>query len=358
MFINKILIIFIIFCLTNKSNDMNCLLYVNRKEDSVMKRINLLLGTFLFAISALFLVGCETASAEAQYLTIEINPGIEILLNADDEITEINPLNEDGEILLVDLDLIGTDIEVAIEEIIDEATNLGYVNLEQVQNQVRIQAFGKNDDASLALGEKVRTKVQATLQTRGINGEAVMKQDGEETQTAAQAKGVDVARYVMAQKILMEDPELKEDELLALSLSELIDMKQAQVREMKQIVAQLRTEYKDELALIIEEYRPLIQALEAEIEQLVADIAAETDGEAKATLEATLLEKQNELETLKQTMHDERDALRDEYLPLSVQARTALQTEHQNRIQENLEKVNQFRENHPLPDKSDPGKKN
>lgn len=322
-----------------------------------MKQIKLLMGTFLLAISAFFLVGCQTASAEAKYLTIEINPGIEILLNADDEITEINSLNEDGEILLVNLDLIGKGIEDAIEEIIDEATNLGYINVEQVQNQVRIQAFGKNDDASLRLGEKVRTKVQATLQTRGINGEAVIKQDGEAVQTAAQAKGIDVARYVMAQKILMEDPELNEDEVLELSLPELIDMKQTQVKEMKQIVAQLRTEFKDQLILIIEEYRPLIQALEIEIEELIADIATETDSEVKALLEATLVEKQDELATLKQTMHDEKDALRDEYLPLSIQARAQIQTEHQNRIQEHLEVVNQFREDHPLPSKPDSGKK-
>ena len=87
------------------------------------------------------LAGCdfnkeeETAKTDAAtYVSLRINPEIELIANEDDEVVAVNAINEDGEVVLAVSDFIGDTIEEATEEFVDKAVELGYIDVESEES--------------------------------------------------------------------------------------------------------------------------------------------------------------------------------------------------------------------------------
>jgi len=311
-----------------------------------MRKTKVLFGFGLLALSAFILGGCATIAEEQAYLTVEINPGFEFILDANDKVMFVNALNEDGELTLVDLDLPGKGIENAIEMIIDKATELGYFDLEGEANEVRIIVFGKDDEIGTRVQNKVQEKVEAVLQNRGINGNVVINEAPQEMIALAAQKGATLGKLIMAQSIQYQHPEYSVDEILEMPLDEMLAMKKEQLKEMQNLAVELKTAFHEALLPVVQEYGPQIEELKAAIEELQGSLADETNQEVIDQINAAIVAKEAELDELKDEFKVEREALRDEYLELSRPILEGKQLEYQNRINEFKSKVDQFREEH------------
>ncbi len=87
---------------------------------------------WLFAMGlalVLFVSGLQWVNTSASYIAVDINPSIILTTNPWEKVVEVEALNEDAETLLVDLVLIGLQADEAIELIIAEATEMGYIDL-------------------------------------------------------------------------------------------------------------------------------------------------------------------------------------------------------------------------------------
>ncbi|KNY25369.1 anti-sigma factor domain-containing protein [Pseudobacteroides cellulosolvens] len=65
------------------------------------------------------------------FVDIDINPGIEFMLDKDNKIKKAVPLNNDGQKLLKDIDYKNMYLEKAITDIIAKSEDLGYINVEE-----------------------------------------------------------------------------------------------------------------------------------------------------------------------------------------------------------------------------------
>ena len=92
-------------------------------------------------------------------LRIRINPDVELSVSRTDRVLEVRGLNADGEALLDGLDLKGEDSDEAVEELIEEAIEKGYLPKGGV---VAIDADSEDDDWQLreeaALEAQLRAK--------------------------------------------------------------------------------------------------------------------------------------------------------------------------------------------------------
>ena len=92
-------------------------------------------------------------------LRIRINPDVELSVSRTDRVLEVRGLNADGEALLDGLDLRGEDSDEAVEELIEEAIEKGYLPKGGV---VAIDADSEDDDWQLreeaALEAQLRAK--------------------------------------------------------------------------------------------------------------------------------------------------------------------------------------------------------
>jgi hypothetical protein len=289
-----------------------------------------LFGLGMMALVMLGAWGCSTIEAKEAYLTIDINPRIDLTVNGQDKVIDAGALNEDGEVLLLDLDLIGKKYDEAIEMILDQAINLGFIDIEAPETLVSVSSIAENSEFGETIRNKVMNKVNASFEERAMMGKAVQKTASESTVAEAGQFGVTPEKLNLAKRFCEWDDSMDLEDAVRMSTQQLLEQMQTRKKEKKEINQALKEEFFAARESIRDEYIPQIQALEEQIEAIQA-----TSGDVTAL--------QEELNTLRTAFQTAMQALRDQYHNDSEAEKTRIRTEAQNRINEHAQAVSAFR---------------
>lgn len=77
-------------------------------------------------------------AGDYNYVQLEINPKVEFLCDKKFKVVSIAPLNDDASIVLSDMELIGLDIDKAIDMYLDECAKTGYLDVDGIDNAVNL----------------------------------------------------------------------------------------------------------------------------------------------------------------------------------------------------------------------------
>ncbi len=307
-----------------------------------MKKYALIAGLALAMGFSTVLFGCEISnSSELAYVSLDINPSIDMVLDAKDRVQTVTAMNQDGEVLLEGLALQGLKLEAAVEAIIDEAIDLGYIDPEAEDTTVTC------DGSAEKVRNKLHEYVNTAFQNRGIMGSAIAKQN---TELLAEAEelGVTVGFLRLVYRALEADDELLKEDALLLTQQELIQIIKDKNAAMKQVMTEMKEQFFAERQELMDYYLPLIIALETEIAELEAELEAygepTTENEADiAALETEIAAKVAELEALREELHAAMTALRTEFHNDGEAIREQIRIRKQERIQEHQAEVEAFR---------------
>jgi len=293
-----------------------------------MKKIKLLLPLLVLVLTLVALVGCnesQTKDLTNSYVVLDINPSVELVLDKDEVVEYANALNEDADLLLVNIDLEGLSAEAAIDLIIEEATKLGFIDPEAEETIVDVTTVTEDEEDDEALGEKIRENVNNAFTKRGMHGYAQMSPMTPEIIAEAEELGIGAGVLRLMKQAQELNPELTLEELLEMSVRDLIGIVKVRGNEVRGMSHQLRQDFFDERDLLRAEYQPQFETLRTQIEALEAQIEAELDEEAKAVLEAelaVLVASLNELrEALNQDVADKREEFLNDATALMDQVR-------------------------------------
>lgn len=293
-----------------------------------MKALKYVLS-FLFLIAAVGLVaGCQatTVSADDSYVTLDINPSIELIVTPKEKVIYANPLNEDGELLLLEIDIIGLDLEEATEIIIDKAIELGFIDVDSEEVYVSVSTINMQAQIGETIQNRVKEAVNEAFKNRAMMGKAVDKDFGSGYVEEANSFGVTPGFYRLAQSAV-SNSDLTLEEALAMTQQELMDLVQTTRRERREVSQMLKDEFFAARQLLFDEYLPQIEALEQQI--------------LESTEDTTELESQ--LEALEQELHDKVALLRDEFHAETEALRAEEKAMIQNRVNQFKDAVEQFR---------------
>jgi hypothetical protein len=295
-----------------------------------MKKVKLFIGLAMFTMMVLVVLGCNSVAAEEAYVTIDINPSIDLTVNNKDKVIDANALNEDGETLLLELDLIGLSYEDAIELILDKAIDLGFIDVDSTETVVSVSAIGETAEFGETIRNKVMTKINEAFQERAMMGKAVQKAADESTVAQAGQLGTSPEKLNLAKRACEMDDTLALEDAVEMTPEQLMAKIATKKAENKEINQALMEEFKAARQLIWDEYMPDIQALEAQIATLEASNGDTTALEAElATLRTAF---QNEMATLRDTYHSDSEA-----------EKARIRTEYNARISEHASEVAAFR---------------
>ena len=108
------------------------------------------------------------AKAIASYVSLDINPSIELTVDSENKVISVYGANEDGQVLLYEeTGIVGADVEAAIEKITDLAVELGYLDAENKVVGVNVSSIGEEIQSDLQ--SKISTKITATAQELGLS---------------------------------------------------------------------------------------------------------------------------------------------------------------------------------------------
>lgn len=192
----------------------------------------------------------------ARYVTIDINPSVELALNSDDEVIDVVALNEDADIITSDLDLVGLSVEDATKLIIDSATETGYIDEFGTDNVVTVTAYSEDENVVDSIEEKVVVKAESVLEEKNIFGSIVSGGVTDEMKVQADEYDISYGKMLLIEKAYALNNTLDKDELATLSVKDIQaeiktavqtryeqkSMTQEQVKEQAQVQKEVKKE--------------------------------------------------------------------------------------------------------------------
>lgn len=154
-------------------------------------------------------------------VSLDVNPSVEIQVNQKERVLKVIPLNQDGKIIIGDMDFSGSDVNVAVNAMIGSMLQNGYLN--ELANSILISVDSQDLAKGAALQERLTTEVNKLLQTDTFNG-AVLSQTvskNDELQKLAEKYDITMGKAQLIQDVLSESSLHTFDELAHLSINEL-----------------------------------------------------------------------------------------------------------------------------------------
>ena len=138
----------------------------------IFKKISIFL-LFLFTMLIMVSCGDNKESSVRNYVTLEINPSVEMILDDEKKVVTINGLNDDGKMLIVDEELIGKDISEVVNMLIEQARTLGYLVTTEVenafQNNIKVSVSGSSLDAVEGLEKDIKNVVDNLIEKKKLS---------------------------------------------------------------------------------------------------------------------------------------------------------------------------------------------
>lgn len=155
-------------------------------------------------------------------IALDVNPSVELKINRGERVLEANAKNGDGELILKDMDLKNTDLDVAVNAIIGSMLKNGFID--ELQNSILISVEGKNGEKCDSLKQKIAQAIDSLLRSSSVDGSVlsqVVPIDDEALRKLAEENGISLGKASLIQKIIEKNPALKFEELAKMPINDL-----------------------------------------------------------------------------------------------------------------------------------------
>ena len=182
-----------------------------------------LAASFAIIFGAVFGVIMHTNSnAVDSVVSIDVNPSVELQLNKKEKVVSLKAVNDDGAEILKDSDVIGMTAEAAVEVLLSEMADKGYIDSDK--NSVLISVKNKDKKQADALSDKLLDSAYKCMGEKHGKG-AVITQSLSENEDSAKALaekyGISHGKAKLIKKIMEKDSLLTPDKLAGLPMNDL-----------------------------------------------------------------------------------------------------------------------------------------
>ncbi|WP_227765836.1 anti-sigma-I factor RsgI family protein [Zhaonella formicivorans] len=192
----------------------------------------------------------------ASYLTVDINPSIELGLGINRQVVSAKALNSDGQKVLNELKLLGLPGENAVERIIEQAVTLGYLEPDtNIQNILitYVPLTENHQNEKQLYAEKARK----VLQAKSIAAQVEVISASDQVRSKAHAVGLSTGKYLVFLEAVNDGLEITEEQMKKESLTESINLAGGDLKQLIQKAA-----HEKDIAKLEEEVKAKLQRKE------------------------------------------------------------------------------------------------
>lgn len=153
------------------------------------------------------------------YVSLDINPSILLSVNRFDKVVKVEALNDDASKVISDLKLYNTDVTDAVNKIVNEANNLGFVKDEE--EAILVSTYCDNTEKQDKLQQKIHQNLEKNLNKNGIGSLIIDMTLTNEDALKANEYGVSEAKILFVKKAIEQNPESKFEDLIYLPIREI-----------------------------------------------------------------------------------------------------------------------------------------
>ena len=198
------------------------------------------------AAAALALVICggafgitswRSANTVDSVVMLDVNPSLSMEVSAQERVISVTPFNQDAEVIIGEMDLTGTDLDVAVNALIGSMLQNGY--LSDLQNAILVSVENQDAAKSAQLQQHLTDTINSVFQGGQLEG-AVLSQtvtESAELNALAQQYGISIGKAALIQEVVTQDSTLTFASLAPLSVNEI-----ALIAESRHLAAQSVTQ--------------------------------------------------------------------------------------------------------------------
>ena len=188
-------------------------IYMETEKRSKNKKF-IWLGSVCTAVFCLLILGSfyyNNHFVIQNVIGIDVNPSLELKVNKQNEVREVVANNDDAKKVLQDMDLVGSDMNVAVNALIGSMAQLGY--LDDLSNSILISVDGKNSEA-------LRVELLNNLNI-GDSYSVVSQEINDNYTDLATQYNISEGKVQLINQVIANNPLHTFDELAGLSINEL-----------------------------------------------------------------------------------------------------------------------------------------
>jgi len=187
------------------------------------------------------------------YVSISINPEIELFIDEQEVVTDVVNINDDAAVITSDLDLVGKNLDDAVDNIVDAAVDTGYIDEYADDNEIIVTTINDNEVKRKTLEERVTRRINRRLEQR--ESYAVIVTDGlnEDLKEQANKYNVSNGKMLLINKAVTLNENLKVEDLVDKSIFEIQKLikearrKTVNNEQLKEAKEKLKTAYQNKV---------------------------------------------------------------------------------------------------------------
>lgn len=188
---------------------------------SIYKKISTAAAGFI--LLALLSSGVYAYYTPYSYVSIDINPSLELYVNRFDKVIGVHAFNKDAELVLEAMQSVkNKGIETAVTDILDSAADKGYL-VEETENSLMIVVSSSSKKEEKLLTEKISKASTEALTKVSTDYEIVLEKTKVETYKKAKEQNISPGKVILANKFKEAMPELDEELIKHLPLKQAIE---------------------------------------------------------------------------------------------------------------------------------------
>lgn len=195
-----------------------------------------------FALAALLMVGGYAGFSNmnskvvASTIAFDVNPSIELEMNKKERVLKVNALNEDAQKVIDGMDLVGSDMDVAVNGLIGSMIKHGY--LSDLTNSILVSVNSNNQTITDKMQKELTEEINELIKENNLTGSVLSQKiqlDDEEIEELAIVYGITKGKTQLIKEILKTNPYHSFEDLVNLSINELNLISQPKQQTMENV---------------------------------------------------------------------------------------------------------------------------
>ncbi len=161
----------------------------------------------------------ETPAEIASVVAFDVNPSVEIRLDASEKVVELFANNADAEKIVENVDVNGAELNIAVDAIVYSMISHGYID--DISNSILISIEDEDPTRGAELQAKVAKEVNSVLTSSSINASVLSQYIDEDFDEITTEYQISTGKATLVDEIATKNPELEIEYLTQLSINEL-----------------------------------------------------------------------------------------------------------------------------------------
>lgn len=255
------------------------------------------------------------------YAIIDVNPSIELGVNSEGNVVEVESLNEDADIVMNEVNVIGQTLEQATSIVVDNLVDTGYINEIEYNNVITVNTYSDDENLRQNTESKIYNNVERRLKSRNIPAYINKVNVTDEIKAEATNYGISNGKMLLITKAIALNPSLNKNDLVGMSVQDI----QKQIKadntnrkaELKKSMEQLKVEYKAKKEQLISTAKVEVQQEKEQIwEKYKTEVKNADYSQKEAVIEKAIQERKtitrNAIDQVKQELKNEREQTKAE----------------------------------------------